>query len=47
VDAFVAAIKRDGWQRPEPPVLAADELATVPAQDHDDPSAPLRVIDSL
>jgi hypothetical protein len=47
VDAFVAAIKRDGWQRPEPPVLAAGELATVPAQDHDDPSAPLRVIDSL
>jgi len=47
VDAFVAALKRDGWQRPEPPVLAADELATVPAQDHDDPSAPLRVIDSL
>jgi len=47
VDAFVAAIKREGWQRPEPPVLAADELATVPAQDHDDPSAPLRVIDSL
>jgi hypothetical protein len=47
VDAFVAAIKREGWQRPKPPVLAADELATVPAQDHDDPSAPLRVIDSL
>ena len=47
VDAFVAALKREGWQRPEPPVLAADELATVPAQDHDDPSAPLRVIDSL
>jgi HD superfamily phosphohydrolase YqeK len=47
VDAFVAAIKRDGWQHPEPPVLAAEELATVTAQDHDDPSAPLRVIDSL
>jgi HD domain len=47
VDAFVAALKRDGWQRPEPPVLATDDLATVTAQDHDDPGAPLRVIDSL
>jgi hypothetical protein len=47
VNAFVAALKRDGWQRPEPPVLAADELDTVMAQDHDDPGAPLRVIDSL
>jgi HD domain len=46
VDAFVAAIKRDGWQRPEPPVVAADEL-NIAAQDHDDPSAPLRVSDSL
>jgi hypothetical protein len=47
VDAFVAALKRDGWQRPEPPVIAADDLATVTAQDHDDPGAPLRVIDTL
>jgi len=47
VDAFVAAIKREGWLRPEPPVLAADDLATVTAQDHDDPGAPLRVSDSL
>jgi HD-GYP domain-containing protein (c-di-GMP phosphodiesterase class II) len=47
VDAFVAAIKRDGWQRPEPPVLAAEDLTTIAAQDHDDPAAPLRVIDSL
>jgi HD superfamily phosphohydrolase YqeK len=46
VDAFVAAIKRDGWQRPEPPVLAGDELAVIAAQDHDDPGAPLRVVDS-
>jgi hypothetical protein len=46
VDAFVAAIKRDGWQSPEPPV-PADGLTTVAAQDHDDPSAPLRVSDSL
>ncbi len=50
VDAFVAALKREGWQRPEPPeppMLATDELAPVAAQDHDDPAAPLRVIDSI
>jgi HD superfamily phosphohydrolase YqeK len=47
VDAFVAALKREGWLRPEAPVIAADDLATVTAQDHDDPGAPLRVIDSL
>ncbi len=47
VDAFVAALKREGWQQPTPPVLAADDLATVTSQDHDDPGAPLRVIDSL
>jgi len=47
VDAFVAALKREGWQRPEAPVIAADDLVTVTAQDHDDPGAPLRVIDSL
>src|SRR5215472_11248706 len=40
VDAFVAALKREGWQLPEPPVLAADDLATMAAQDHDDPGAP-------
>jgi HD superfamily phosphohydrolase YqeK len=47
VDAFVAALKREGWPRPEPPVIASDDLAAVTAQDHDDPGAPLRVIDSL
>jgi HD domain len=46
VDAFVAAIERDGWQRPEPPVIAAGDLAVIAGHDHDDPSAPLRVIDS-
>jgi HD domain len=44
VDAFVAAIKRDGWQRPEPPAL--DELVVIAAQDHDDPGTPLRVADT-
>jgi HD-GYP domain-containing protein (c-di-GMP phosphodiesterase class II) len=47
VAAFVAALKREGWARPEPPVLASDDLTDVTAQDHDDPGAPLRVIDSL
>jgi HD superfamily phosphohydrolase YqeK len=47
VDAFVAALKREGWLRREAPVIAAEDLAPVTAQDHDDPGAPLRVIDSL
>src|SRR6202044_2684605 len=47
VDAFVAAIKRDGWQRPESSESPAGDLAAIPAQDHDDPGAPLRVIDSF
>jgi HD domain len=47
VDAFVAAVKREGWHRPEPPVLATDDLAALAAQDHDDPGVPLRVIDSF
>jgi HD-GYP domain-containing protein (c-di-GMP phosphodiesterase class II) len=47
VDAFVAAIRREGWQHSQAPDLDGDELATITAQDHDDPSAPLRVIDSL
>jgi HD superfamily phosphohydrolase YqeK len=46
VDAFVAAVRREGWQQPDVPVLAPDELNTIAAQDHDDPTAPLRVIDS-
>jgi hypothetical protein len=46
VDAFVAAIKREGWDRPEPPVIGAEDLAGVAGHDHDDPGAPLRVIDS-
>jgi HD superfamily phosphohydrolase YqeK len=46
VDAFVAAIQRDGWQSPEPSVLTAGDLPAVTVQDHDDPSTPLRVADS-
>jgi len=50
VAAFVAALTREGWQRPEPPgppVLGTGDLATLTAEDHDDPGSPLRVIDSL
>jgi hypothetical protein len=46
VDAFVAAVKREGWQQPDAAVLPAEELTTMAAQDHDDPTAPLRVIDT-
>jgi hypothetical protein len=45
VDAFVAAIRREGWQRPEPDVLTGD-LPAIPSADHDDPSSPLRVMAS-
>ena len=45
VDAFIAALGREGWQQPDPPAAPADSQ-TVTAQDHDDPTAPLRVIES-
>jgi HD domain len=46
VDAFVAAVRRDGWQQPDALELSAPELSAMSAQDHDDPTAPLRVMDS-
>jgi HD domain len=45
VEAFIAALHRDGWRLPERPRLP-DDRETVTAQDHDDPTAPLRVIES-
>ena len=51
VDAFIAALERDRWesqaagQAPSAP-LPADFPAQVAAQDHDDPTAPLRVVES-
>ncbi len=44
VDAFVAALGRERWRPPEP--VTAPEGQPIPAtiQDHDDPTAPLRVI---
>jgi HD-GYP domain-containing protein (c-di-GMP phosphodiesterase class II) len=44
VDAFVAALRREGWEQPRPAAMQpADGMAT---QDHDDPTAPLRVVES-
>jgi HD domain len=45
VEAFIAALHRDGWRLPERAAPPADQQ-TVTAQDHDDPTAPLRVIES-
>ncbi|GAA4636615.1 HD-GYP domain-containing protein [Actinoallomurus vinaceus] len=41
VEAFIAAIERNGWIRPDPVVPPEGEETA--QQDHDDPSAPLRV----
>ncbi len=45
VEAFIAALHRDGWRLPERAAAPADRQ-TVTAQDHDDPTAPLRVVES-
>jgi HD-GYP domain-containing protein (c-di-GMP phosphodiesterase class II) len=45
VDAFIAALGREGWTLGEP-VDTPPEGQTVTAQDHDDPTAPLRVIET-
>jgi HD-GYP domain-containing protein (c-di-GMP phosphodiesterase class II) len=45
VDAFIAALNREGWQLAEPPDVPP-EGQLITAQDHDDPTAPLRVIES-
>ncbi len=46
VEAFIAALHREGWRLPERAAAPSDRQ-TVTAQDHDDPTAPLRVIESL
>ena len=43
VDAFVAALKRDGWEPPEPVGATRRPGHRITAQDHDDPGAPLTV----
>jgi hypothetical protein len=45
VDAFISSLNREGWQLPTPTKPRGDEIIT--SQDHDDPIAPLRVVDSL
>jgi len=46
VDAFVAALRREGWELPTLPAVPLDrEMVT--AQDHDDPTAPLRVVETF
>jgi hypothetical protein len=44
VDAFIAALDREGWPLPRPAVKPTD-VTIVTVKDHDDPTAPLRVID--
>ncbi len=44
VEAFIAALAVEDWPLPEPAVVPADR-GTVTAQDHDDPTAPLRVVE--
>jgi HD domain len=46
VEAFIAALHRDGWKLPERAGEPVDRQ-TVTAQDHDDPTAPLRVVESF
>ena len=51
VDAFIAALAREHWEsqvpgQPPSAVVTADSPAQVAAQDHDDPTAPLRVVES-
>jgi hypothetical protein len=43
VGAFIAALKREGWPVPGP-AAKPEDLTTVTVKDHDDPTAPLRVI---
>ncbi|GAA4087718.1 MULTISPECIES: HD-GYP domain-containing protein [Actinomadura] len=43
VDAFLRALERDGWDPPKPVVLPDDDVVETTQQDHDDPSAPIRV----
>ena len=43
VEAFLRALEREPWEPPGPVVLPDDEVVETTQQDHDDPSAPLRV----
>jgi hypothetical protein len=43
VEAFLRALGRDGWELPKPVVLPDGDVVETTQQDHDDPSAPIRV----
>ncbi|HYS32396.1 MAG TPA: HD-GYP domain-containing protein, partial [Streptosporangiaceae bacterium] len=45
VDAFVTALDQDGWELQEPAQPRSHEILT--SQDHDDPIAPLRVVETI
>jgi len=45
VDAFIAAVERDGWEPQEPAQPRGHEILT--SQDHDDPMTPLRVVERM
>jgi hypothetical protein len=45
VGAFISALKREGWPLPGP-ARKPEDLTTVTVKDHDDPTAPLRVIEA-
>ncbi len=45
VDAFIAALDQDGWDVQQPAQPRGHEILT--SQDHDDPMAPLRVVERL
>src|SRR5690606_20607759 len=42
-EAFLRALEREPWGPPGPVLLPDDEVVETTQQDHDDPSAPLRV----
>jgi HD-GYP domain-containing protein (c-di-GMP phosphodiesterase class II) len=43
VEAFVAAVEAEGWEQREPVCPPEGEEIETARQDHDDPSAPIRV----
>jgi hypothetical protein len=43
VEAFIRALAREGWRVPDPITPPDDGVVETTQQDHDDPSAPLRV----
>jgi HD-GYP domain-containing protein (c-di-GMP phosphodiesterase class II) len=45
VDAFITALRREGWEY-QPAGVPDNFRGEVAAQDHDDPTAPLRVVES-